>query len=221
MRSTVHKLLFLALLLCLGGPAAAQTYDISSGGLPTITGALGGSITGTSSTTTNLSVTVNFGEISPVNTSGNVKVVVPIAVRSTAAYQVTVSVTGSASASPQGLQATDVGFGVINWRAMGSRSQVCTRSSHIVYSPYNNDPAFTSTISANGRVAYPSTVNNLITVPRVMSGPRLSSTSQASRQTDNGYIFDAVLVITPQFYATGISTGTFTFSISAGPSAQC
>jgi hypothetical protein len=49
----------------------------------------------------------------------------------------------------------------------------------------------------------------------------LSSTSLASRQTDNGYIFDAVLVITPQFYATGISTGTFTFSISAGPSAQC
>ena len=42
--------------------------------------ALGGSVTGSSSTTQDLVVTVNFGEVSPANINNLVKVVVPVAV---------------------------------------------------------------------------------------------------------------------------------------------
>ncbi|HEY0100209.1 MAG TPA: hypothetical protein VGB76_14765, partial [Pyrinomonadaceae bacterium] len=62
------RLLPLLLLLCaVGSTASAQTYDLGGGGLPTITGALNGSVSGTSSTTQDLVVTVNFGEVSPLN----------------------------------------------------------------------------------------------------------------------------------------------------------
>lgn len=55
------------------GSASAQALDISSGGAPTIAGSLGGSVSGSSSVLNNLVVTINFGEISPKNTSGIVK----------------------------------------------------------------------------------------------------------------------------------------------------
>lgn len=204
------------------GSAAAQNFDISSGGTPTITGALGGSITGSSNVLNNLVVTVNFGELSPANTNGIVKVVVPVAIRSNRAYRVTVSIiAGSTSANPQAIQASDVGFGVNNLRSMGSNAQVCTNSSHIFYSPFNNDPANNVTINAIGRAAYPSTLNNVGLGTVILSGPRLSATPPVPRQINNGRIFDAIFAVTPQFYAAGTSTATLAFTISAGPAAPC
>jgi hypothetical protein len=73
------------------GNTFAQALDISSGGAPTITGASGGSVSGSSSVLNNLAVTINFGELSPKNLNNIVKVVVPIAVGSNEAYMVTVS----------------------------------------------------------------------------------------------------------------------------------
>lgn len=202
--------------------ASAQYFDISSGGAPTITGALGGSITGSSSVLNNLVVNVNFGEISPANPNALIKVTVPIAIRSDRPYDITISVTGIASASPQGIQATDVGFGVINMRSMGSQSQVCTNSNHIIYSPFGNDPAVTKSIAANGRVAYPSTLANVLAQDVILSGPRLTRPSNTVRETNDGYIFDAIFVITPQFFApTGTSSATLTFTISTGPNVPC
>jgi len=203
------------------GSVFAQTFDISSGGLPTITGALTGSVTGSSSVTTNLTVTINFGEVSPKNTNNIVKVIVPIGIRSTAAYKVTATVTGSTNANVQAIQRSDIGFGANNLRVMGNQARVCTNSSHIFASPFNNDPATNVTIAASGRAAYPSTLNNVGTATTILSGPRLSSTGSASRQTNNGYIFDAIFTITPQFYAAGTTSLTITFTISAGPTAPC
>lgn len=206
-------------LACLGN-VFAQALDISSGGTPTISGAIGGSVSGSSSVLNDLSVTINFGEVSPANTNNIVKVVVPIGIRSNQPYKVQASVIGSNNANAQAVQNTDIGFGINNFRAMGSNSRVCTNSSHIIYSPFSNDPAISATIASNGRVAYPSTFNDLAAETTILSGPRLSNGNN-NRQTNDGYIFDAIFTITPQFFAAGVTSATITLTISAGPNVPC
>ena len=217
--------LSIPILICLVfigglGSAPAQALDISSGGTPTITGALSGSVTGSSSVLNNLSVTVNFGEVSPANTKSIVKVVVPITVRSNQAYMVVASITGGTNVNTQAVQRADIGFGVNNFRAMGSNSRVCTLSSHIFYAPFNNDPASNVTINASGRAAYLSTLNDIGTPATILSGPLLSN-GKGTRATNDGYIFDAIFTMTPQFYAAGTTSAVITFTISAGPLVPC
>jgi hypothetical protein len=221
LRFVISAIFVCMLMVCAVTTISAQTFDISSGGQPTITGALGGSVTGSSSVLSNLVVTINFGEVSPANTNSIVKVVVPIAIRSTQPYQVSVSLAGSGNANPQGLQPSDIGFGAANIRAMGNQSQVCTLSSHIFYPPFNNDPASTVTIAANGRVTYQSSLSNITGATVILSGPRLQKSNNPVRQANDGYIFDAIFAITPQFFAAGTSSATLTFSISAGPNVPC
>lgn len=220
MRILRNSIFFLSITLASLGNIFAQALDISSGGAPTITGSSGGSVMGSSSVLNDLVVTINFGEISPANINNIVKVVVPIAVRSNQQYQVQASVTGGTNANPQALQRTDIGFGVNNFRSLGSNARVCTNSPHIFYTPFNNDPAVNVTINASGRATYPSTLNNAVSAPTILSGPRLSNGNN-QRQTNDGYAFDAIFVITPQFYATGTTSATVTFTISAGPNAPC
>ena len=84
--------LFAVLIFLAVAPATfAQALDISSGGQPTITGSVNGSVTGSASVLNDLIVTVNFGEVSPLNTNPIVKITVPIALRSNQPYQVSVS----------------------------------------------------------------------------------------------------------------------------------
>lgn len=215
-------LLLLLLLCAAGSTASAQTFDLSGGGLPTMTGALGGSVSGTSSTTQDLVVNVNFGEVSPLNANNLVKIVVPIAIRSTNPYQVSVSLAGTFSGNAQAVQQTDIGFGVSNMRQMGNKAQDCSRSQHLFRAPFNNDPATNVTLDANGRVAYPSSLSNIAAASTViLSGPTLTKGSITKHEGDNGYIFDAILTIKPQFYDTGTFSGTLTFTISPGPNVQC
>ena len=219
-----HRFILGSLFLLIGlgvVTTSAQTYDISSGGAPTITGAVGGSVTGSSSVLNNLLVTVNFGELSPSNTNGVVKVTIPVAVRSTQAYKVTATLTYTTGASAQAIQKTDIGFGMNNWHSMGANSRVCSNSPHTIYSPFSNNPSSNVTLNASGRAQYASDLADIGVSTVVLSGPRLSSTAQASRRNDNGYIFDAILCITPQYYAAGSATATLTLTIGAGPSAAC
>lgn len=204
---------------CLGS-TFAQALDISSGGAPTITGTIGGSVTGSSSVLNNLTVSINFGEVGPSNTSRVVKVTVPIGIRSNQAYKVTVTYSGSTNANSEAIQKGDIGFGVNNLRAMGSNSRVCTNSSHIFYSPFNEDPSANASTKTNGRVTYPSTLENVTTATTILSGPRLSNGNN-NRQTNDGYIFDAIFAVTPQFFAAGTTSATLTFTISAGPNVPC
>ncbi|HEX8140582.1 MAG TPA: hypothetical protein VF544_23650 [Pyrinomonadaceae bacterium] len=200
--------------------ASAQVFDIGSGGPPTITGAQGGSVSGSTSTLQDLVVTVDFGELSPINTNSLVKVVVPVAIRSTAPYQVRVSVAGSFDANLQAIQQSDIGFGVQNMRQMGSKAQDCTVA-HLFRSPFNNDPSTGVTLDANGRAAYTSSLRNLGAATVVLSGPRLTRGSVTKHEADNGYIFDAIFTIKPQYYVTGSFSATITFNISAGPTVGC
>ena len=186
-----------------------------------MTGALGGSVAGSASVLNNLTVTVNFGEAGPANTNNIIKLTVPIAVRSTQPYRVTAVYTGTTVLSLQAIQDTDVGFGLRNIRSMGANARVCTLSNHLIANPFNNDPATSRTIAANGRAAYPSTMNNIAFTTPIISGPRLSNTATAARQANNGYIFDVVFALTPQYYAPGLSTAVITFTIEAGPNVPC
>jgi hypothetical protein len=221
LRHFTHAFLLLLILLALAQTISAQALDISSGGLPTITGAVNGSVTGNASVQNDLVVTVNFGEVSPLNTNAIVKVVVPIAVRSNQPYQVSVSMSGLTNANAEALQASDVGFGLQNMRLLGGAGQTCNQSTHIIRSLFNNDPATTATVGANGRVSYSSSLSNLSGSTVVLSGPELSKNNSSKRQLTDGYIFDAVFALTPQFFAAGLSSATLIFSISPGPNVPC
>src|SRR5215510_15606175 len=161
LRSFIYALLTALIFLAASQTTSAQALDISSGGQPTITGTVGGSVTGSADVRTDLVVTINFGEVSPLNTNSIVKVVVPIALRSNQPYQVAVSMSGLNNANAQAVQAADVGFGIQNMRVLGGAGKICTQSAHIIASPFNNDPATTASVNASGRVSYSSSLGNL------------------------------------------------------------
>lgn len=221
LRHVTYSLPIALLFLAFAQTTFAQALDISSGGLPTITGAVGGAVTGNASVTNDLVVTINFGEVSPLNTNSVVKVVVPIALRSNQPYQVAVSMSGLNNANTQAVQASDVGFGLQNIRVLGGAGKICTQSTHIISSPFNNDPATTATVGASGRVSYSSSLANLSGSTVILSGPQLSKNNSAIRQQSDGYVFDAIFTLTPQFFASGISSATLIFTISAGPNVPC
>ena len=221
LRHLIFSLFALLFLLMVADASFAQALDISSGGQPTITGAVNGSVTGSASVLNDLVVTVNFGEVSPLNTNPIVKVVVPIALRSNQPYQVSVSMSGISNANGQGLQASDVGFGIQNARLLGGAGKVCNQSTHIIRSPFNNDPATSATIGSDGRVVYPSSLGNLSGSTVLLSGHELSKNNSSKRQQSDGWVFDVILVITPQFFSAGVSSATLLFSISPGPNVPC
>jgi len=223
MRSTrlTFSLLIVLIVVAVAHTASAQALDISSGGQPTITGALNGSVTGSAAVQNDLVVTINFGEVSPLNTNSIVKVIVPIALRSNQPYQVAVSTTGLTNANLQALQSSDVGLGIQNIRVLGGAGKVCNQSTHIIRSLFNNDPAITATVGSSGRVSYTSSLGNLSGSTVILSGPELSKNNSSNRQQSDGYVFDAIFTITPQFFATGVSSATLIFTISPGPNVPC
>jgi hypothetical protein len=221
LQHVTYSFLFVLILLAFAGKTAAQALDISSGGQPTITGAVNGSVTGSADVRNDLVVTINFGEVSPLNTNSIVKVIVPIALRSNQPYQVAVSMSGLSNANAEAVQASDVGFGLQNMRLLGGAGKVCTQSTHVIRSPFNNDPANSASIGSNGRVSYPSSLANLSSSTVILSGPQLSKNNSSTRQQSDGYVFDAIFTLTPQFFAPGISSTTLIFSISAGPNVPC
>lgn len=221
LRNFTFSLLCILICIAFARTASAQALDVSSGGQPTITGAVGGSVTGSANVTDDLVVTINFGEVSPLNTNSIVKVVVPFALRSNQPYQVAVSMSGLTNPNGQAVQASDVGFGIQNERLLGGAGKICNQSTHIIRSPFNNDPAFTATVGTNGRVSYQSSLANLSGSTVVLSGPELSKNNSSKRQQSDGWVFDAIFTLTPQFFAAGVSSVTLTFSISPGPNAPC
>lgn len=215
------SLLIVVGILVAARATSAQALDISAGGQPTITGAVNGSVTGSASVLNDLVVTVNFGEVSPLNINSIVKVVVPIALRSNQPYQVSVSTSGLNNANPQALQASDVGFGLQNMRLLGGAGKICTQSTHVFQSPFDNDPATAATVGSSGRVAYQSSLANLSGSTVILSGPELSKNNSSKRQQSDGYVFDAIFTVTPQFFAPGVSSATLIFSISPGSNVPC
>src|ERR1041385_7308013 len=186
LRHFTYLFLTVLIFLAVARTTSAQALDISSGGQPTITGAVNGFVTGSASVQNDLIVTINFGEVSPLNTNPIVKVVVPIALRSNQPYQVAVSMSGLTNANAQALQASDVGFGLQNIRQLGGAGKICTQSTHVIQSPFNNDPSTTATVGSNGRVSYASSLGNLSGSTVILSGPELSKNNSIKRQLTDG-----------------------------------
>ena len=134
-------------------------------------------VTGSASVLNDLVVTVNFGEVSPLNPNAAVKVVVPIALRSNQPYQVSVSLSGFTNNASEGLQPSDVGLGIQNLRLLGGAGKICNQSTHIIRSPFGNDPATAATVGTTGRVVYPSSFASLSGATVILSGPELSKTT--------------------------------------------
>ena len=221
LRPFIFSLFTALILIAAAQTISAQALDISSGGQATITGVVNGSVTGSASVLNDLIVTVNFGEVSPLNTNSIVKVVVPIALRSNQPYQVSVSVSGLNNGNAQALQALDIGFGLQNIRKLGGAGQDCTQSTHIIRSPFDNDPALNAIVGSNGRVSYPSSLVNISGSTIILSGPVLSKNNSTKRQLSDGFVFDAIFALTPQFFAAGVSSATLIFTISPGPNVPC
>lgn len=221
LRHFTYTIFTVLIFVALAQTTFAQALDISSGGQPTITGAVSGSVTGSANVTNDLVVTINFGEVSPLNTNAIVKVVVPVGIRSNQPYQVAVTTSGLSNANAQALQASDVGFGIQNMRVLGGAGKVCNQSTHLIRSPFDNDPANSSTVGTNGRVAYTSSLANLSGSTVILSGPELSKNNSSKRQQSDGYVFDAIFTLTPQFFAAGVSSATLIFTISPGPNVPC
>lgn len=197
--------------------APSDNFDIGSGGQPTLTGSLGGRVVfGDPNLLTDLSVTIDLGEISPINRNGVIRVEVPIAIRSNRDYQVEVSVTsGGTGTTPEAPQLADVGFGLQNVQLMG-KGKRCAVASHRIAAPFNSDPALAVDLTG-GRARYPSSLASVGTRAVVLQGPELSAGNIKPRVSDNGWRFDAVFALVPQFFAPGTSWVTITFHISQAP----
>jgi hypothetical protein len=202
-------------------PVLAANFDMGSAGLPTITGSVGGLVTGSSTLLSPLVVVVDFGELSPVNPNQIVKVVIPIALRSDSEYQVAVTLSGIVGADPNSVKFSDIGFGIQNLRAYGVKATTCGANSTI-HSPFDNDPATTFTISgATGRAQYSSSLANIGASTVILNGPQLTNNFGTSGRS-SGWAFDAILAVKPQYYTPGVFSGiVLTFTISAGSAFPC
>ena len=159
------------LLLASAQAQRSDQVDISSGGQPTITGSIGGSVVGGSNLMDDLVVTINLGELSPANPNNQVRVVVPVALRTSQPYELSVTVAGVGSPDPNGVQLTDIGFGIQNIRNMQGQNNAC----NIVTAPFFNDPNAARTINpATGRAVYPSTAAHIGNGLVLMRGSKLS-----------------------------------------------
>jgi hypothetical protein len=178
-------------------------------------------VTGSATLLAALAVTVNFGDLSPINANSIVKVVVPIAMRTDSAYKVVVTISGTQSADVNAVRFADIGFGIQNLRSFGNTPKACGGNS-IIASTFNNDPSLTYTINgATGRAQYSSSLANLGTNTLVLNGPQLSNNFGGSGGND-GWAFDAVLAVKPQFFTPGtVSAITLTFTISSGSAFPC
>jgi hypothetical protein len=70
-------------------------------------------------------------------------------------------------------------------------------------------------------VTYPSSLANISGSTIILSGPVLSKNNSSKRQLSDGYVFDAVFTLTPQFFAAGVSSATLIFTIAPGPNVPC
>lgn len=200
------------------GAGPNTSFDIASGGAPMLSGAVNGFVSASTTAVGDLAVHINFGELSPANRSGVVKVVVPVSLRSRFAYQVTAIVAAPAAGDADAVQLADVGFGIQNFRPLGGGATSCGAAS-MIHPAFNSDPA--AGVNLAGRARYPATLAGIPPSGVLLSGPKLSNGAINPRTSDNGYAADLVFVIAPQFYSAGQFSITMHLSIGAGPSIAC
>ena len=228
---TLLKIFLLAIVLmvqagvCLGqsttgtvsmSATVSKFVEINSGGAVTLTGNSGGGVTTDGVTNNPLAVSINLGELGPGNTNGFVTALVPLKLRSNAAYVLSMSATVTSSGTTASrIGAADVGFGL----GTVTRSGIGVNNTGPDTNATSGDPTLAANGSVNattGRYEFTAVRSNLSffsSATTALSGPIIMNA--VPRSNANGLTVPAFFAIKPQFFENGTTTISVTFTVTA------
>jgi hypothetical protein len=228
---TILKIFLLAILLmiqagaCLGqsttgtvtmSATVSKFVEINSGGSVTLTGNSGGGVTTDGVANSPLAVSINLGELGPGNPNSFVTALVPLKLRSNAAYVLSMSATVTSSGTTASrIGAADVGFGL----GTITRSGIGVNNAGTDTNATSGDP----TLPANGSVsgttgryeftAVRSNLSFFSSATTALNGPIIMNA--VPRSNANGLTVPAFFAIKPQFFENGTTSISVTFTVTA------
>jgi hypothetical protein len=196
----------------------SKYVELTSGGPATITGTSGGIVTTAGTANSPLAVVVNLGELGPTNTSSFAVATVPLRLRSNAAYVlsaaavVNTTTVGTPSTANR-ITASDIGFGIANITRSGVGVATGTDTNATPGDPTTATSAIDATSGRFTFTAANGTLNAFATSKTAFSGTTIMNAVPLSNTL--GLTANAIFAIKPQFYETGSTTATVTFTVTA------
>jgi hypothetical protein len=193
----------------------SKFVEINSGGAVTLTGNSGGGVTTDGVANSPLAVSINLGELGPSNTNSFVTALVPLKLRSNAAYVLSMSATVTSSGTTANrISAADVGFGLgtITRTGVGVNAGADTNAT-------SGDPTLPANGSVNGTTgryeftAVRSNLSAFSSATTALSGPFIMNA--VPRSNANGLTVPAFFAVKPQFFENGTTTISVTFTVTA------
>ncbi|HEU4390819.1 MAG TPA: hypothetical protein VFV34_23645, partial [Blastocatellia bacterium] len=197
--------------------------EVRAGGPATISGNSGGGITNNkvkgdrfNSPTT---LTIDFGDVGPANTSTWVTATVPIRLRSNLSYTLKASASsmsyGSGTPDADSVTLADIGFGVT--AATRDSAGGIIAGTDTIAASANGDPTSggNGSINAAGRYTFNAnhSLNNYTTSTTIVTGPRINHAMVPTANT-NGLVITTMFAIKPQFFTVGSFSTSVTFTVS-------
>ena len=228
--SPIRLLLLIVLLLisavtCFGqsttgtvsmSATVSKFVEINSGGAVTLTGNSGGGVTTDGVANSPLAVSINLGELGPANTNSFVTALVPLRLRSNAAYVLSMSATVTSSGTTTNrIGAADVGFGLGTISRTGMGVNVLGTDTNAT----SGDPALPANGAVNGTsgryefTAVRSNLSAFSSATTALSGSFIMNA--VPRSNVNGLTVPAFFAIKPQFFENGTTTISVTFTVTA------
>lgn len=215
-------------VLCLLAPAIfAQTsgtvtisgttsaaVKLTSGGVATLAGNVGGGITAQSAADAALATVVNFGEVGPGNTNTYVCFTQPLFLRANAASTVSAAVTAeSFPGGSNAVQKSDIGIGFQNLAAGGPNADVSTTT---IVAAYATDPC-AAPINGDGIPTYSAALSTLATTTpgtAVITSTGPISLRGSFNSPNNVGEVDLLLAMVPQSYEASSFSATLTLTMT-------
>jgi len=194
----------------------SKFVELNSGGPVTLTGNSGGGVTTDGVANSPLAVSINLGELGPVNTSNFVTAQVPLKLRSNAPYVLSMSATVTSSgATSNRIEAADVGFGLGTITRAGAGVHTNGTDTNAT----SGDPTLPANGSVNatsGRYEFTGVRSNLGAFSSNTTALNGSFIMNAvPRSNTNGLTVPAFFAIKPQFFENGTTTISVTFTVTA------
>lgn len=217
--------LLLSAVTCLGqstsgtvsmSATVSKFVELNSGGAVTLTGNSGGGVTADGVANSPLAVSVNLGELGPVNTNNFVIAQVPLKLRSNAPYVLSMSATVTSSGTTTNrILAADVGFGLGTITRAGTGVHLTGTDTNAT----SGDPTLPANGSVNatsGRYEFTGVRSNLgafASATTALNGAFIMNA--VPRSNTNGLTVPAFFAIKPQFFENGTTTISVTFTVTA------
>jgi len=225
---TLLRVTIVVSLLCLLAPAllaqtsgtvqisgtASAAVRLTSGGVASLTGNVGGGVTAQSAADTALATVVDFGEVGPGNTNTYVCFTQPLFLRANAPSTVSAAVTAeSFPGGSNAVQKSDIGIGFLNLAAGGPNADVSTST---VTAAFASDPCAAS-LNGDGIPTYSAALSSLATTTPgtaviTSTGP-ISLRGNFSSPSNEADV-DLQLAMVPQSYAAGSFSATLTLTMT-------